>query len=296
MPARVDRAAIQARAAHGRARVRGRVALRRRPAGLVPDLAPARPPAGRRGGVRAPGTSRGAGARRRPRAAGPRGRRPRLRRARRGRGRRALPPPPTRPVQSRARRVAWLGGAAAALAIAVVLAARSDRAATWAALPAEERARVVERITAEARDLAGRRSAYAATRATRSPARAAAPSAWRFPGGARLPRPGRPARCATSWPVAGAGTGGSRRRSSCWPTRPSTCAASGARASRSASRSEAGPLAVRLGLDESEPVRCSRGARSPSPSEAPSARRALPTSCRDGGALDLRPEDSRFPF
>ena len=57
---------------------------------------------------------------------------------------------------------------------------------------------------------------------------------------------------------------------------------------------EAGPLAVRLGLDE-ERARALLAAeldRRLAERSAIRAAYALPTSCRDGGALDLRPEDS----
>ena len=63
-------------------------------------------------------------------------------------------PPPARPDRRRSRRLGFALGAVAA-AVIVVLAARSDRAATWASIPEDERARTEERITSEAAIVAG---------------------------------------------------------------------------------------------------------------------------------------------
>ncbi|HEX4775703.1 MAG TPA: hypothetical protein VFW74_02920, partial [Acidimicrobiia bacterium] len=62
-------------------------------------------------------------------------------------------PPPARP-ERRHRRLGWLVGGLLA-AVVVALAVRSDRSATWAALPADARARAEARFTAEASRIAG---------------------------------------------------------------------------------------------------------------------------------------------
>ena len=62
-------------------------------------------------------------------------------------GYRYVPPPPRPP---RGRRVGWLVGALAA-AVVVLLAVRSDRAATWQGLAEDDRAQAEARFESEAR-------------------------------------------------------------------------------------------------------------------------------------------------
>jgi len=64
-------------------------------------------------------------------------------------------PPPARPRPPRSR---WVVRVMAALAVLVLfaLAARTDRAGTWQALPREERTAAVKRFTSEAATIAGR--------------------------------------------------------------------------------------------------------------------------------------------
>jgi hypothetical protein len=209
-------------------------------------------------------------------------------------------PPPSRPAGSRPRRAAWLAGAAAAVAVAVGLAARSDRAATWAALPATERASVVERITAEATRIAG------------APVRVRCDESYSFTGagsdtlGVAFPRAGlayldQSVCRALRDLVAGEARGGERVAEALVVLAHEAVHLRGERregVTECLALQEAGPLAVRLGLEEKR-IRELLGAeldRRLAERSAIRAAYALPSSCRDGGALDLRPRDSRFPY
>lgn len=205
-------------------------------------------------------------------------------------------PPPVRHRPGRPWR-AWLAGALVA-ALAVALAARSDRARSWGAVPEDERASSERRFSAEASTIAGRG------------VRVRCDDGYAFTGagsdtlGVAFPRAGLayldPAICRTLRDLvrgteAGQGAfraavvlaheaihlGGERREG------VTECLA----------LQEAVPLAVRLGLDE-------RTARSRARAELGErlaernvirAAYALPSSCRDGGALDRDPGDPRFP-
>jgi hypothetical protein len=208
-------------------------------------------------------------------------------------------PPPARPARIR-RRTAWLVGAAAA-AVVVALAVRSDRAATWASLPAERRARAEARFTAEATRIAG------------APVRVRCDEGYAFTGagsdtlGVAFPRSRLayldPTVCRTLYDLTlgddrtvsartvdavivlaheAVHLGGERREG------VTECLA----------LQKAGPLAVRLGLDEGRVRKRLRAAFDERLAERNVIRAAyaLPASCRDGEALDRRPGDARFPF
>ena len=208
-------------------------------------------------------------------------------------------PPPARP-ERRARRIGWVVGAAVG-AVVVFFAVRSDRAATWGALSADSRARAEARFTAEASRIAGRRvrircdESYAFTGAGSDTLGIAFP-------GARLAYLA-PTVCRSLYDLAfrsdrrgreqtadalvvlaheAVHLGGERREG------VTECLA----------LQEAGPLAVRLGLAEGTARRALRTAYDQRLAERNVIRAAyaLPASCRDGGALDLRPGDSSFPF
>jgi hypothetical protein len=209
-------------------------------------------------------------------------------------------PPPTRPARSRAGRLAWLAGAAVALALAVGLAAWSDRAATWAALPAAERATVVERITAEARRIAG------------APVRIRCDESYAFTGagsdtlGVAFPRAALAyldqGVCRALHDVLAGGARGNERIAEALVVLAHEAVhLRGERregVTECLALQEAGPLAVRLGLDEERARVLLRAEldRRLAERSAIRAAYALPSSCRDGGALDVRPANSRFPF
>jgi hypothetical protein len=204
-------------------------------------------------------------------------------------------PPPTRPPRRRPV-LAWAVGALAA-AIVVVLAARSDRAATWAAVPADQRARAEARFSAEAAVIAGH------------PVRVRCDEGYAFTGagsdtlGIAFPRSGLayldPSVCrslhdltrgdasdAAAEPLVvlaheAIHLGGERREG------VTECLALQA----------AVPLAVRLGLDESRARRLMRAEleRRLAERNVIRAAYALPAGCHDGGTLDRNPGDPRFP-
>ena len=208
-------------------------------------------------------------------------------------------PPPARP-ERRHGMLGWLVGGLLAAAV-VALAVRSDRAATWTALPADARARAEARFTAEASRIAGASvrvrcdDGYAFTGAGSDtlgvafPARGLAyldPSVCRalYDLAYRGDRSGREQTTDALVVLAHEAVhlGGERREG------VTECLA----------LQEAGPLAVRLGLDEAKARRVLRSAFDQRLAERNVIRAAyaLPSTCRDGGALDLRPSDSRFPF
>ncbi|MCZ7587949.1 MAG: hypothetical protein M5U27_03625 [Gaiella sp.] len=209
-----------------------------------------------------------------------------------------LPPPP-RPERSR-RRLGWLVGGLVA-AVVVALAVRSDRAATWSALPADARGRAEARFAAEASRIAG------------VPVRVRCDEGYAFTGagsdtlGVAFPASGLtyldPSVCRALHDLA---FGGDRR------AREHTTDAiivlaheavhlGGERregVTECLALQEAGPLAVRLGLDEGKARKALWSAFERRLAERTVIRAsyALPASCRDGGALDRRPADPRFPF
>ena len=205
-------------------------------------------------------------------------------------------PPPTRPARPRPV-LAWIVGSLAA-AVVVALAARSDRAQTWGALAQNEREQIEERLSAEAAAIAG------------SPVRVRCDEGYAFTGagsdtlGVAFIRDGLayldPTVCRSLRDVTvgrkhdergvealvvlaheAAHLGGERREG------VTECLALQA----------AVPLAVRLGMDDARARRLLRAELDERLAERNVIRAAyaLPTSCREGGALDQRPRDTRFP-
>jgi hypothetical protein len=204
-------------------------------------------------------------------------------------------PPPTRPARRRPV-VAWAVGALAAAAV-VILAARSDRAATWSAVPEEERGRSEARFSSEAAIIAGR------------PVRVRCDQGYAFTGagsdtlGIAFPRAGLayldPSVCRALHDLAH----GKRRDSAAEPLVVLAHEAIHLGGERREGVTEclalqaAVPLAVRLGLDEPRARRLMLREleRRLAERNVIRAAYALPTSCRDGGALDRNPADPRFP-
>ncbi len=207
-------------------------------------------------------------------------------------------PPPMRPRPSRGRRLAWLGGVAAVLVL-FVLAARADRAATWQSLADDERARTVSRLTSEASIVAARPvtircdEQYAFTGAGSDTLGIAFPRAaiayldqgicralhdLALDGKDRGERTGEAIVVLAHEAVH---LRGERREG------VTECLA----------LQEGVRLGVRLGLDERR-ARALMGAeldRRLAERSVIRAAYALPTGCEDGGSLDLRRDDPRFP-
>ena len=209
-----------------------------------------------------------------------------------------LPPPARR--ERRHRRLGWLVGGLLA-AVVVALAVRSDRAATWAALPADVRARAETRFTAEASRIAG------------NPVRVRCDDSYAFTGagsdtlGVAFPARGLayldPTICRALYDLAFGGDrrGLERTTDAVIVLAHEAVHLGGERregVTECLALQDAGPLAVRLGLDEGSARRALRSALDQRLAERNVIRAAyaLPTSCRDGGALDRRPRDARFPF
>lgn len=208
-------------------------------------------------------------------------------------------PPPARP----ARRGRWIGRVVGVMVAVVVvfLAVRSDRAATWSALSADARARAEARFTAEASRIAGRSvrvrcdDGYAFTGAGSDTLGIAFPRA-------RLAYLD-PTICRGLYDVAfGGDHGGSQRTADALVVLAHEAVHLGGERREGVTEclalQEAGPLALRLGLPEGTARRILRTAFAERLSERTVIRAAyaLPASCRDGGALDRRPDDPRFPF
>ena len=208
-------------------------------------------------------------------------------------------PPPERP-ERRSRRLGWLIGAVAAAAI-VVLAAHSDRAATWTALSTETRTRTEARLTSEASRIAGR------------PVRIRCDDGYAFTGAGSdtlgIAFPGAhlayldPDVCRALYDLASGGDrrGDQRTADALVVLAHEAVHLGGERregVTECLALQEAGPLALRLGLAEATARRILRTALAERLSERNVIRAAyaLPGSCREGGALDRRPEDARFPF
>jgi hypothetical protein len=207
-------------------------------------------------------------------------------------------PPPARPERVR-RRLAWVVGGALA-AIVVALAVRSDRGATWQALGEEDRTRAEARFTAEASAIAG------------GSVRIRCDDSYSFTGagsdtlGVAFPRSGLayldPTVCRTLYDLAFHGRGSDERTIDAVIVLAHEAVHLGGERREGVTEclalQAAGPLAVRLGLDEGRARRLLGAAleRRLAERNAIRAAYALPSSCRDGGALDRRPGDGRFPF
>lgn len=210
-----------------------------------------------------------------------------------------LLPPPAR-AERRGGRRGWIVGAGVA-AVVVFFAVRSDRAATWAALPEASQARAEARYTAEAARIAGR------------PVRIRCDEGYAFTGAGSdtlgIAFPGTrlayldPTICRALYDLAYRGDrrGGSRTVDALVVLAHEAVHLGGERregVTECLALQEAGPLAVRLGLDEGTTRRALRAAYDERLAERNVIRAAyaLPAGCRDGGSLDRRPDDPRFPF
>jgi hypothetical protein len=208
-------------------------------------------------------------------------------------------PPPARP-ERRGRRLGWVVGAGIA-ALVVFLAVRSDRSATWAALAADARTTAESRFTAEASRIAGK------------PVRIRCDEGYSFTGagsdtlGIAFPGSGLayldPTICRALYDMAFAGDhrGDQREADALVVLAHEAVHLAGERREGVAeclAVQEAGPLALRLGMPEETTRRILRTAFAERLSERTIIRAAyaLPAGCRDGGALDRRPDDPRFPF
>ncbi len=194
----------------------------------------------------------------------------------------------------------WLVGGALAVAV-VFVAVRSDRAATWGALPPETRVRAEARFTAEASRIAGRPvrvrcdEGYAFTGAGSDTLGIAFP-------GARLAYLD-PTVCRSLYDLAFRGDrrGGEQTTDALIVLAHEAVHLGGERregVTECLALQEAGPLAERLGLDAGTARRALRTAldRRLAERNVIRAAYALPAGCHDGGSLDRRPDDPRFPF
>jgi len=208
-------------------------------------------------------------------------------------------PPPARP-ERRGRRLGWVVGAGIA-AIIVLLAVRSDRGATWAVLSEEARTTAETRFTAEASRIAGK------------PVRIRCDEGYSFTGagsdtlGIAFPGSGLayldPTICRALYDLAFVFycRGDQRAAGALGVLAHEAVHLAGERregVTECLALQEAGPLALRLGMPEGTTRRILRTAFAERLSERTIIRAAyaLPSSCRDGGALDRRPDDPRFPF
>ena len=209
-------------------------------------------------------------------------------------GYRYVPPPPRPP---RGRRVGWLVGALAA-AVVVLLAARSDRAATWQGLSEDDRAQAEARFESEARRIAGR------------PVRVRCDDGYAFTGAGSdtlgVAFPARalayldPSICRALRDVAAGDDRGERGVEAVVVLAHEAVHLRGERregVTECLALQEAISLATRLGLAEERARPLVRAAyeRRLSERNVIRAAYALPTSCRDGGALDRSPGDGHFP-
>jgi hypothetical protein len=207
-------------------------------------------------------------------------------------------PPPTRPPRGRGGTLAWLAGAVAVVAL-FVLAARADRAATWQSLADSERARTVSRLTSEASIVAER------------PVTIRCDEQYAFTGagsdtlGIAFPRAGivylDQGICRALHDLVLDGKDrGERTGEAIVVLAHEAVHLRGERregVTECLALQEGVRLGVRLGLDERR-ARTLMGAeldRRLAERSVIRAAYALPTTCRDGGSLDLRPADSRFP-
>ena len=207
-------------------------------------------------------------------------------------------PPPARPERRR-RRLAWVVGAVLA-AIVVALAVRSDRAATWGALDEDVRTQAAARFTREASAIAG------------ASVRIRCDDSYSFTGagsdtlGVAFPRSGLayldPTVCRRLYDLAFHGRGNDERTIDAVVVLAHEAVHLGGERREGVTEclalQAAGPLAVRLGLDENWARRLLDSAfeRRLTERNVIRAAYALPSSCRNGGALDRRPADGRFPF
>jgi hypothetical protein len=206
-------------------------------------------------------------------------------------------PPPPRPAPPRSR---WLVRGAGALAVVVLfaLAARTDRSATWQALPHDERAAAVMRFTSEAATIAGRSvtircdEQYDFTGAGSDTLGIAFPGA----GIAYLD----PSICRALRDLLADGQAAERQAEALVVLAHEAVHLGGERregVTECLALQEAVPLAVRFGLSESQARSLMHAQYEDRLAERSAIRAAyaLPLSCREGGALDRSPNDGSFP-
>jgi hypothetical protein len=205
------------------------------------------------------------------------------------------PPPRTEPPRSR-----WLLRVAGVLAVVVLfaLAARTDRAATWQAVPKEERASLVARFTSEAARIAGRSvtlrcdEQYDFTGAGSDTLGIAFPQA----GIAYLD----PSICRALRDLVADGTAGERQGEALVVLAHEAIHLGGERregVTECLALQAAVPLGVRFGLEGAKARSLIDRQYDERLAERSAIRAAyaLPLSCRDGGALDRSPGDGHFP-
>jgi hypothetical protein len=206
-------------------------------------------------------------------------------------------PPPPRPAPPRSR---WALRALGALAVAAlfVLAARTDRAATWQAVSREDRASLVGRFTSEAASVAQRHVSvrcderYDFTGAGSDTLGIAFPNA----GIAYLD----PSICRALHDLLADGEAGERQAEALVVLAHEAIHLGGERregVTECLALQAAVPLGVRFGLDESTARALMRRQYDERLAERSAIRAAyaLPVSCREGGALDRSPADGHFP-
>ena len=207
-----------------------------------------------------------------------------------------LPPPP-RPEPPRSR---WALRAVGLLAVVVlfVLAARTDRAATWQAVSTQERASLVARFTSEAALIAHRHvtlrcdEQYDFTGAGSDTLGIAFPQA----GIAYLD----PSICRALRDLVADGTAGERQGEALVVLAHEAIHLGGERregVTECLALQAAVPLGVRFGLSESKARSLIDRQYDERLAERSVIRAAyaLPLTCRDGGALDRSPRDGHFP-
>jgi hypothetical protein len=208
-------------------------------------------------------------------------------------------PAPPRERPRRGRRLAYLAGLAAVIAL-FVLAYRSDEQAAWSALGADTRSRAEARFSAEASRIAGRTvqvdcdEAYAFTGAGAD----AAGVAFRNRPLALLA----PDICRTLYELAFKGESPSRGETA-WAITVLAHEATHLRGIRDEgvtecyALQEGVELGRRLGLahDEASELMSAQLDRSFAARDLSRLEYRPPPECRDGGSLDLRPQDRAFP-
>ena len=206
-------------------------------------------------------------------------------------------PPPPRPTRARRPALSWTVGAAAATVL-VLLAARSDRGATWQGLSDESRARSETRFDAEAERIAG------------TPVRLRCDTGYAFTGagsdtlGVAFPRRGLafldPSVCRSLHDVVEGGESGERGIEAIVVLAHEAVHLAGERregVTECLALQQALPLAVRLGLPDERASGLVRSAyeRRLAERNVIRAAYALPSTCRERGALDRTPGDGTFP-
>ena len=206
-------------------------------------------------------------------------------------------PPPPRPAPPRSR---WVFRAAGVLAVVVLflLAARTDRAATWQAVPRAERANLVARFTSEAARIAGR------------PVTLRCDEQYDFTGagsdtlGIAFPHAGiaylDPSICRALRDLLANGATGERQGEALVVLAHEAIHLGGERregVTECLALQAAIPLGVRFGLGESKARSLIARQYDERLAERSVIRAAyaLPLTCRDGGALDRSPGDGHFP-